>query len=452
MKKLLIPFLLLTMMANAQPVANKLSGAFALFERDSQMQSAIVSLYVVNAKTGAVVFDRNSRIGLAPASTQKIITAASAYDLLGKEFRYATVFGLARGSITVQGSGDPTLGSWRYRGTADTTLFRNLLLAYGRVGGREPFQLVVRQSASLPNGGWIFEDLANYYGASSLALNWRENQYDLNFIPGERVGDPARIDTVSMAARIYQVFENRVRTGAVGSGDNAYIYNYRDHKIVTGTIPAGVKRFSISGSEDQPEKAFYESLARYQQGKAPVPTGTVYVLRDHITDTAGLAPARFIHFSPNVDSISYWFLRRSINLYGEALVKTLDAQGGGKGETPGGLRRLRAHWRTKGIAEAELNMVDGSGLSPLNRVTTHSQVEVLRYAQKQPWFSGYYAGFPEYNGMKMKSGSISGARGFCGYHRATDGTEYVFSFIVNNYQGSSSAVVQKMYRVLDLLK
>jgi D-alanyl-D-alanine carboxypeptidase/D-alanyl-D-alanine-endopeptidase (penicillin-binding protein 4) len=54
--------------------------------------------------------------------------------------------------------------------------------------------------------------------------------------------------------------------------------------------------------------------------------------------------------------------------------------------------------------------------------------------------------------MKMKSGSIIDVKSFCGYHTAGDGTQYIFSFIVNNYNGTSSGVVKKMYKVLDNLK
>ena len=97
-------------------------------------------------------------------------------------------------------------------------------------------------------------------------------------------------------------------------------------------------------------------------------------------------------------------------------------------------------------------MVDGSGLSPLNRVTTHAQVMVLQYAKKQPWFKGYYLAFPEYNGMKMKSGTINGVKGFAGYQTSKSGEDYIFSFLVNNYNGSAAGVVQKMYKVLDVLK
>ncbi len=122
------------------------------------------------------------------------------------------------------------------------------------------------------------------------------------------------------------------------------------------------------------------------------------------------------------------------------------------GSTDEGVELIKNFWKTKGISETELNMVDGSGLSPLNRVTTHAQVSILQYAKRQNWFNGFYHSLPEFNNMKMKSGTIRDVKGFCGYHKSKDGTEYIFSFLVNNYNGSSSAVVQKMYKVLNELK
>jgi D-alanyl-D-alanine carboxypeptidase/D-alanyl-D-alanine-endopeptidase (penicillin-binding protein 4) len=52
----------------------------------------------------------------------------------------------------------------------------------------------------------------------------------------------------------------------------------------------------------------------------------------------------------------------------------------------------------------------------------------------------------------MKSGTISDVKGFCGYQKAKDGKEYIFSFLVNNYNGMSLSLVNKMYKVLDILK
>src|SRR5215510_2300143 len=109
----------------AQNNSQRIEKAYRQFEADSQLRHAISSLYVINARTGEVVFDRNSQVGLAPASTQKIVTAATAFELLGKDYRYKTEFGydgeikngLLIGEIYIVGKGDPTLGSWRFENT-----------------------------------------------------------------------------------------------------------------------------------------------------------------------------------------------------------------------------------------------------------------------------------------------------------------------------------------------
>ena len=95
----------------------KTAEAYRQFESDSQLRHAISSLYVINAKTGEVIFDKNSQVGLAPASTQKIITAATAFELLGKDYRYKTELGysgkieneILKGNLYIVGYGDPTL-------------------------------------------------------------------------------------------------------------------------------------------------------------------------------------------------------------------------------------------------------------------------------------------------------------------------------------------------------
>ncbi|MFN2458617.1 MAG: D-alanyl-D-alanine carboxypeptidase, partial [Chitinophagaceae bacterium] len=126
-----------------------------------------------------------------------------------------------------------------------------------------------------------------------------------------------------------------------------------------------------------------------------------------------------------------------INLCGEALVKTIAFQQKQQGSTDEGIRIIKDFWSGKDISKTELNMVDGSGLSPLNRVTTKAQVRILQHAKKQNWFNGFYASLPEFNNMKMKSGTIRDVKGFCGYHASKEG-DYIFSFIVNNYNGSAS--------------
>jgi len=458
MKKLfLITSLLLSGYSFAQNISKRLQTAYSRFENDSQLTNAISSLYVINSKTGEVVFDKNSKIGLPTASTLKVITAATAYELLGREFTYQTKFGYVgkikgkslSGYFYIHPSGDPTLGSWRWRTTSDTSILTKFSNAIRSLNIKTYGGLVIDNkgwySETIPEG-WIWQDIGNYYGAGATRFNWRENQYDVILKSGNNIGDTVTI--VDTKPKFFSTqLHSFVTSAAKGSGDNAYVFYPLTKSIgfVRGTIPVNENSFAISASIPDPTREFNLLFANTAAVKFVL---TEQTLQDAFNDTTDL----FTHYSPSLDSMIYWFLKKSINLYGEALVKTISFHKTGFGETDKGVTIVKNFWKEKGIAPTELNMVDGSGLSPLNRITTHAQVMVLKYATTQPWFNGYFNAFPEYNGMKMKSGTINGVKGFCGYQKSKDGNEYIFSFLVNNYNGPSSAVVQKMYKVLDELK
>jgi D-alanyl-D-alanine carboxypeptidase/D-alanyl-D-alanine-endopeptidase (penicillin-binding protein 4) len=307
---------------------------------------------------------------------------------------------------------------------------------------------------SLPSQeGWILQDLGNYYGAPATRCTWRENQYDILLRSGKKLGDPVVVINKDDLPSEIESFRNKLSSAAAGTGDNAYIYpplGTGSH-LLKGTIPVNENRFSISGSVQDGDRYFGEQLLsklklegfEMEEGNSSV------IVRQPKTETAVLASL----LSPAIDSLSYWFLRKSINLYGEAFVKTIGEKKLGNWSTDAGLAAMRRFWAAQGIDSNALRMQDGSGLSPQNRVTTEALSKVLWYAARQSWYADYLEGFPLYNGMKMKSGTISGVKGFCGYHRSKkDGKEYIFAILVNNYTGSSSALVGKMYRVLDVMK
>src|SRR4051794_29263324 len=104
----------------SQSVNEKLSSAIKTLLADSQCRHSIISLYVVDSKSGKTIFTRNSTSGLPAGSCQKIITSVAAFELLGKDYNYKTQLaydgkienGRLNGNIIIKGSGDPTLGSW----------------------------------------------------------------------------------------------------------------------------------------------------------------------------------------------------------------------------------------------------------------------------------------------------------------------------------------------------
>src|SRR5690606_20191808 len=74
--------------------------------------------------------------------------------------------------------------------------------------------------------------------------------------------------------------------------------------------------------------------------------------------------------SPVLKDIIYHFNQKSINLYGEQLIRVLAE----KENAPiaAGLDFVQKYWSSKGIDKRSLNIIDGSGLSPANRVTTQT--------------------------------------------------------------------------------
>jgi D-alanyl-D-alanine carboxypeptidase/D-alanyl-D-alanine-endopeptidase (penicillin-binding protein 4) len=220
---------------------------------------------------------------------------------------------------------------------------------------------------------------------------------------------------------------------------------------IRGTIPCCVDSFKISGSVPDPSSEVTHELKEYlRKANIPVLNLSMVSLSNDLKQKK--SKFKHTHYSPSLDSIIYWFNKKSVNLYGEALIKTFAYEKQGFGSTDSGVAIVKKFWKEKKLDPDEINIVDGSGLSPLNRVTARAQVEILKYAKSRDWFSYFYNSLPAFNGMIMKSGSIRGVKGFCGYHKAKNGKEYIFSFLVNNYNGPAPVLVNKMYRVLDILR
>lgn len=459
--------LTLSLLAKSQDISSSLSKAMQQLESDASMKYASIGFYVVHTKTGKLLFDKNSQVGLAPASTLKVLTSASAYELLGKDFVYETKFlldgritkDIFNGELKIEASGDPTLGSWRWKQTSREQIVMQLASALkGRhikfINGKLALNTRAWDIMSTPDG-WIWEDVGNYYGAGARILNWHENSYNLYLKPGKNIGDSVKITGTEPVVSTLSWF-NELKTAKAGSGDNAVIYLPERGLVafLKGTIPAGVDRFTIRGAMPWVEPVFLNDLRSGLKKHDLVLNSRLSPLMK--TDSKPEALKMYIPLatisSPSLDSINYWFMKESINLYGEAFIKTIAQKKTGKGETTAGIDIVKEFWKTKGINPGELKIKDGSGLSPANRITPHVLVEILQYASKQTWYASFYNALPLQHNIKMKSGYIGGVRSYAGYIKSKTGEEYTFAFIINNFDGSPAAVREKMWQVLDLLK
>lgn len=460
--------LLVSPVSYAQEISKRLDAAIKKLQADEQFKHAIISMYVVDSKTGKPVFDHHSQLGLAPASCQKIVTSVSAFEMLGQGYTYKTQMGydgsvsdtILNGNLYFTVSGDPTMGSWRWDATKEENIQQKILDTLRTknirvINGDMIIDDSKWESQATP-GGWVWEDVGNYYGAGARGINWHENQYDLILKPGKKPGDPVEIVATKPELQVSALI-NELKTGKEGSGDNSIIYLPENGLIgyVRGTVPAGKETFTVSGSMPSPAVSFTKTLEDHFNGN--------HIKLNGRSKTSGLfflnkekmpSPTKTLLtiVSPPLDSINYWFLKKSVNLYGEALVKTIAYEKTKFGSTDTGINIIRNFWKDRGIERSALKIIDGSGLSPANRVTTQALVSIMQYALRQDWFPSFYYALPETNGIKMKDGYISGVRSYTGYIKTKKGEEYTFSFIVNNFDGSAGTVREKMWKLLDVLK
>lgn len=451
----------------AQTVTQKLEKAYQLLVKDDQAKYAITSLCVLDANTGEVIFANNEHVGLATASTLKTITSATAFYTLGKDFRYETKLsytgkidsdGMLQGDVIITGSGDPTLGSWRYEQTKESHILSQWTAAIKAAGIKRITGRIISDdstfgSSTIPNG-WIWQDIGNYYGAGGASICWRENQFDVKLQPGSTAGsDVTVIKTTPFTPYIHIV--NELKTGANGSGDNAYAFlpPYANVAYLRGTWGMGIKKTGISVA--LPDAAFdlahrlTDTLRKLNINCENEPATTRLMTLDNKKITPEQNPL-FTTFSPSLSEIVYWFNKKSVNLYGEQLLKTIAIKQGKEGSTKDGAKAVIDFWANKSIDKNALNMIDGSGLSPGNRVTTMAMASILFQAQKEHWFADFVKSFPENNGMTLKSGNINDVTAYAGYYTNPNGQKYVAVININNYSGSR--ISKKLFQVLDVLK
>lgn len=418
---------------------NRLNKEVQKFLSTPKGKVSSLSYFVADEKENTI-YNYQGEKGLTTASTQKIFTAATAMELLSPSYTYTTSIFTSGdiinqelyGDLILRGSGDPTLGSWRYQSTkpehflsAITAKLKDKKI--NTIRGDIYMDDGIFDIQSIP-GGWTWQDIGNYYGAGVFGINWRENQFDLTALGNEIIYQPMK--NISWI--------NELTIG--GNSDQSIIYTapFSDFAYINGKLPAH-KKMTISGAVPNPPFQLGLELKNHliQNGISvlgEIRTASMNLFshqKKEIQNSTLLLEWK----SPTMGEIIYWFLKKSVNLYGENLLKTIAKEKTGNSQYAVGVDLLKKYWISKGIPEEMINFADGSGLSPKNYVSAKAEVLALLYSKKQPWFDAYFKGFPEQkNGMKMKSGTMRHTKSYSGIHQAKSGKNYYFAIIINNYQ------------------
>lgn len=445
-------------------------------------KTAGFSFYAIDLSSGEIIAQLNPDKVLKPASTLKLLTTASALELMGSDFQFETtleysgeidtVKHLITGNIIINGGGDPALGSKYFDSTKDRQFLNEWVNAIKKLGVDSVRGRVISDarmfSWQMVPPSWSWQNMGNYYGAGPCGLSIFDNTYALIFNTGKQVGDTAEIvKTVPKIPRL--VFDNSVTADSI-TYDNAYIFGapYSNKRSVRGQLPLNKVHFPVKGS--MPDPAFVaaftlDSLLKENGIRMGGSPSTKRLQSDKQEKVCLLREFVLGTLSPPLGEIIKQTNTESINLFAEHLLIHAGLQLGAVPQTTVAADSVRHFWKKKGMDTDGLSLNDGSGLSQYNAISPKQMVFVLQYMKNNSlYFDSFYNSLPVagktgtleemFKGsiaegkLRAKSGTIAGVRAYAGYVTTESGREVAFSIAVNNFSCSSPDARDKLEQLM----
>ena len=424
---------------------------------DPLLASSNVGMKVVSLVTGEVLYEKDAEKLYHPASTMKLITAATALVKLSPNYRFHTTLYADRlegrrvlGNIYIKGGGDPVFDSDDLEKMVEKLVEMDVKDLQDDIIVDETYFDAIRRGR-----GWMWDDgpIGGYFSHLS-ALTINRNGVLVRIAPGTEVGDPVRVHLDPPTQ--YMKIVNEATTVAASEDVRVKIARKNGHDeenvlMINGAMAIG--QTEMNRRVDILDPALYcGTLLREMLAEQGVTLeGTVRY---------GEVPEEAVeisqHVSPPLSRILWEMNKPSDNLIAELLLKTIGAElRGAPGTAQKGLGVISNLLGIIGLDRRYYTFADGSGVSRYNLVTASLLTDLLVYMFRN------FAVMPEYlaslpvggvdgtltrrmRGMtaegvlRAKTGTLRGITTLAGYTVTADGETLAFSILVSNYLGHAS--------------
>jgi serine-type D-Ala-D-Ala carboxypeptidase/endopeptidase (penicillin-binding protein 4) len=378
-----------------------------------------LGVLVTNLATGQVLYASNANSGFTPASTNKLATAAAALRVLGPAARLTTrvVQGAGAGSIVLVGGGDPTLAA----GSPPATDYP--------------------QPATLA-------DLASKTAEALKARGLHQVQlgYDTSLYTGPGFA-PGWTSAYVSSGNVTVITPLEVDQG----------------RVTPAGTPVDASNGGARSTDPAPQAAaaFAGFLAAGGITVAGPPTPVVAPAR-----AATIAQVQ----SPPLAQIVFWMLEQSNNVIAENLARQVALATGRPASFSGAAAAVTAVLRSQGVT-GELQLSDGSGLSPDDKIAPASLVQIVRLAAATPRLRSILTGLPVegFSGtlgpggsvfgpggsdalgvVRAKTGNLDGVAALAGSTYARNGQLLVFAVMADQISAAPGALVQAATEMVTL--
>jgi D-alanyl-D-alanine carboxypeptidase/D-alanyl-D-alanine-endopeptidase (penicillin-binding protein 4) len=357
------------------------------------------SCLVVEAD-GRTILTHQADLSVIPASTEKVLTAEAALDLIGPDTRFRTSVeapappanGVVTGDLYLVGGGDPVLTTDSYAETA------------------------IKQDRAHTR----LEELARAVADAGVTR-----------VEGSVLGDESRYTS----------------TRYVDAWPGRFIEQNQTGPLSALSVNDGFESFPTAGDPGAPLRAAPDPATRAaavftvlleQRG--------VEVVGEPGTGQAPADATEIAHKdSRKLKRIVDQMLTFSDNQTAELLLREIGFVADGSGTTDAGAAAVEAHVRDEGLPADGEDAVDGSGLAAANRLTCGLLVDTLDAAGRQsdlveglavagePGTLESFAGTPLEGRLRGKTGSLNDVNALTGVVDLEGGGDHLtFAWIVNN--------------------
>lgn len=412
------------------------------------------SVKVASLDRKEVLYERDSKMLMRPASNMKLLTSSTAIGLLGKDYQFKTSIladtslseGVLNGNLYFKGFGNPDLK------TSDLDTLTSQIKSAGikTVKGK-----VIADVSFFDDlfwgSGWMWDDEPDSDEMFITPLSINKNCIFIVVTPGQSAGDSVKIETEPPTTYVSVINNAKtVKDTVIKPLSVTRLFKERLNTImIEGEMLAGSSPSRIKLSVWQPE-LYAAQLLKERLERDSIMTESVPVI--------GVAPSYAKETATHVqglDSMVINLNKVSDNLSAENTLKTLSAiKRGAPGNAASGIHIVYEFLSSLGIDTTRFHMVDGSGVSHYNLLTTEMLEQLLEsMARRAEIFPLFYQSLPiagvdgtignrmkqtpAEGNLRAKTGSISGVSSLSGYVKTADGELLAFSIMMQNFIGSS---------------
>ncbi len=402
---------------------------------DSKISKDNISVSVKNVKTGEVVYELNSKKLVPPASTQKLLTLAAAFDTLGENFQFETsIYKSTNNDLYIKLGADPYLSSNDLKTLLEAAKAKKVIT---------PKNIYIDTSVldkTEWGEGWQWDDDLNILMPRFGAYNLDGNLLWVLISPTTKDA-PVQISP--------KVFYPIAFMNLAVTGDENNITFERNNNIAPDMV-------TVKGS-----------IAKSQGYAIPVNNLKRYFilrLEDAIRDTKieyygniteKILPQNNVYLISSIKHplaiVQKSILLNSSNLAAETLFKVA----GGKyvnstGTIDSAIKMFDAYCKKIGVNNENIKLVDGSGVSKNNLMSADFMTDFLVAQAKTPKFTllqnamatsgeGTLKDRMLYfkDNLRAKTGTLSDISAIAGYITSRNGNLYAFDIMINDAKSRS---------------